>query len=197
MIAGLVLAAGAGTRLGRPKAEVLLGGRRLLDRSIELLRAGGCEDILAVVRTAAISADNARLIVNPDADSGMASSLRVGLAGLHPDTEAVLITLVDLPGVRPVEIRAALGWYRNGASIIVTRRAGHPSHPVLVSRRWLRLFAESAQGDQGGRTFFHRHLDDVDFLDYPDALSDIDTPEDLAAAELSVAGLEPPAPPAP
>jgi CTP:molybdopterin cytidylyltransferase MocA len=197
MIAGLVLAAGAGTRLGRPKAEVLLGGRRLLDRAIELLHAGGCEDVIAVVRTDSISADNARLIVNPDADSGMASSLRAGLAALHPDTEAVLITLVDLPGVRPAEIRSALGWYRNGASIIVTRRAGQRSHPVLISRRWLRLFTESAQGDQGGRTFFHQHFEDIDFLDYPDELRDIDTPEDLAAAELSLAEPAPPARPAP
>jgi nicotine blue oxidoreductase len=183
MIVGLVLAAGAGRRLGRPKAEVLLGGTRLIDRAVQTLRAGGCAEVLAVVRSGDVSAEGAGMVVNPAADDGMGSSLRAGLAALPDDTEAVVVTLVDLPDVAPGEVRALLGWYRNGASIIVTRRAGIRSHPVLVARRWLTAFAAAAHGDEGGRAFFAGHFDDVDYLDFPDPISDIDTPEELAAAE--------------
>jgi nicotine blue oxidoreductase len=183
MIAGLVLAAGAGQRLGRPKAEVMLGGVRLLDRAVQTLRAGGCSEVLAVVRSDDVTAEGARMVVNPVADEGMGTSLKAGLAALPDDTEAVVVTLVDLPDVAPGEVRALLGWYRNGASIIVTRRAGLRSHPVLVARRWLTAFAAAAHGDEGARSFFARHFDEVEYLDFPDPISDIDTQEELAAAE--------------
>ena len=51
-------------RLGAPKAEVVLGGQRLVDRAVFTLRAGGCDEVLAVVRSDAVSVDGARAIVN-------------------------------------------------------------------------------------------------------------------------------------
>jgi nicotine blue oxidoreductase len=184
MIAGLVLAAGAGRRLGRPKAEVLLGGIRLIDRAVNTLLAGGCEQVVAVVREPGMVIPGAIPVLNPAPDDGMGSSLRTGMATLPDDTEVVLVTLVDLPDISPAEVRAMIGWYRNGASIIAVRRAGARSHPVLIARRWFTAFTAAAHDDQGGRAFFAAHWDDVDFLDYPQPISDIDTPEDLAAAEL-------------
>lgn len=191
MIAGLVLAAGSGSRLGQPKADVLLGGVRLLDRAVATLRAGGCDKVLAVVRPDTAPAEGVQLVVNPEADDGMSSSLRAGLAALPEDTDALVITLVDLPDVRAADVRALLGWYRQGASIIVTRRARQQSHPVLVARRWLAEFATAAVGDQGGRVFFNAHLDLVDYIDLAQPITDIDTPEDLARAERQLAGESP------
>ena len=184
MIVGLVLAAGAGRRLGRPKAELLVGGSRLIDRSVGTLRGGGCDEVVAVVRSGGLSVPGARTIVNPVAEEGMGSSLRAGLAALPPDTEAVVVTLVDLPDITPTEVRTLIGWYRNGGSIIAARRAGERSHPVLVARRWFTAFAAAAHGDQGGKSFFAAHFDEVDFVDYPDPISDIDTEDDLRAAQL-------------
>ncbi|HJQ00176.1 MAG TPA: nucleotidyltransferase family protein [Jatrophihabitans sp.] len=183
MICGIVLAAGAGSRLGRPKAEVLLGGRRLLDRAVATMLAGGCDKVLAVVRSEEVSADGASTVVNPNPDDGMGSSLRTGLAAVPEDTDAVVVTLVDLPDVAPGDVRALFGWYRQGASIVVTRRAGVRSHPVLVARRWLADFAASAVGDQGGRDFINGHFDIVEYVDVERPITDIDTPEDLAEAE--------------
>ncbi|HEX2903121.1 MAG TPA: NTP transferase domain-containing protein [Jatrophihabitans sp.] len=182
MISGLVLASGGASRLGVPVAEAVLGGRRLVDRAAFTLRAGGCDEVLAVVGPAATDVDGARaLVTEPDADAGR--SLRAGLAHLHPDTEAVLIVPADLPGVVPAEVKAAIGWYRNGASIIITRRAGERSHPVLIARRWIAQFATAAEGEQPGRAFFARNFDDIDFLDYPEPMPDLQSPAELAAAQ--------------
>jgi CTP:molybdopterin cytidylyltransferase MocA len=182
VIVGLVLAAGSGSRLGQPKADVLLGGVRLLDRAVSTLRAGGCEQVLAVVRSDTAPAEDVQLVVNPDPDSGMSSSLRAGLAALPAAADAVVITLVDLPGMSPAEVRSMIGWYRKGTSIVAARRAGLRSHPVLVTRRWFADLAESAHDDLGGRAFFAKHWERMEYLDCS-AIDDIDTPADLARAE--------------
>ncbi len=182
MIVGLVLAAGSGSRLGQPKADVLLGGVRLLDRAAATLRAGGCEQVLAVVRSDTAPAGDVQLVVNPDPDSGMSSSLRAGLEALPAQADAVVITLVDLPGISAAEVRSMIGWYRKGTSIVAARRAGLRSHPVLVTRRWFADLAESAHDDLGGRAFFAEHWERMEYLDCS-AIDDIDTPDDLARAE--------------
>jgi len=177
-VTGIVLAAGAGRRLGRPKADVLLGGQRLVDRAVGTLLAGGCADVLAVLRPGQAAAAGARTVVNPEPDSGMGSSLRRALDELTAD--ACVVLLVDLVGVRPDEVAAVIERHRAGAQLVAVRRAGRRSHPVLVGRRWYAEFAAAAVGDQGGRSFFDRHRDETSFLDYPDPIEDIDTAEDLA-----------------
>jgi CTP:molybdopterin cytidylyltransferase MocA len=167
-VTGIVLAAGAGRRLGRPKADVLLGGRRLVDRAVDTLRAGGCAEVLAVLRPGQAAAAGARTVVNPEPDSGMGSSLQCALA--------------ELADVRPDEVAAVIERYRAGAQLVAVRRAGQRSHPVLVGRRWYAEFAAAAEGDQGGRDFFRRHSAEISFLDYPDPITDIDTADDLRRA---------------
>lgn len=183
-ITGIVLAAGAGRRLGRPKADVVLGGRRLVDRAVAVLRDGGCTDVLAVLRPGQAPASGARTVVNPEPDSGMGSSLRCALAEAA-ESDACVVLLADLVGVRPAEVAEVIARYRAGADIVAVRRAGRRSHPVLVGSRWYAEFADATMGahpDQGGRAFFDRHPGQTSFLDYPEPLADIDTPEDLARA---------------
>jgi nicotine blue oxidoreductase len=182
VIAGLVLAAGAGRRLGRPKAELVVGGSRLLDRAVDVLLAGGCAEVLAVIRHGQ-HAGLGRPVINPDPDAGMGTSLRCGLLALPASASACVVLLVDLPGIRAEEVAAVIAAHRDGAELVAIRRAGQRSHPVLVGRRYLAEFAASATGDQGGRAFFTAHAGDTTFLDYPDPISDIDTAADLARAE--------------
>jgi len=206
-VIGIVLAAGAGRRLGQPKAEIMVAGERLVDRAVRTLRAGGCAEVLAVVRSAELVVPGARTVVNPDPDAGMGSSLRCGLdaalAGAAagpggadvpegaggPDApfdasvpDACLITLVDLYDVEAADVASVLDAFRAGAGIVAVRRAGQRSHPVLVSRRWYAALAASAVGDQGGRSFFADRVADTVFVDVPDSISDIDTPQDLRQA---------------
>ncbi|MGI8664590.1 MAG: nucleotidyltransferase family protein [Jatrophihabitans sp.] len=197
VISGLVLAAGSGSRLGRPKAELVVAGRRLIDRAVTTLLAGGCDQVLAVVRSEQVSAPGARLVVNPEPDEGIGSSLRCGLAALPADSAACVLLLVDLPGVTADEVAAVIAAHAAGARLVAVRRAGRRSHPVLIDRRWYPDFAAAATGDQGGRQLFAAHTGDTVFIDYPDAISDIDTVEDLLRVELTLSEPDPPAPPAP
>jgi nicotine blue oxidoreductase len=183
-VTGVVLAAGAGRRLGRPKADVELGGQRLVDRAVRTLLDGGCAEVLAVLRPEQAGAAGARTVVNPDPDRGMGSSLRCALTELagDPRSQACVVLLADLVGVRAAEVAAVIRRHRDGASIVAVRRAGQRSHPVLVSRQFYPEFAAAAVGDQGGRDFFARRRADTSFLDYPEPISDIDTADDLRRA---------------
>ena len=179
-VTGVVLAAGAGRRLGAPKATVLLHGETLLQRAVRTLSDGGCDDVLAVVRAPDVTAAGARSVVNPDPDSGMGSSLRCALADQTAD--AIVILLVDLPAVTPAEVAEVVRAGAGGADLVAVRRAGRRSHPVLVGSRWYAELAASATGDQAGRAFFAAHEGDTAFVDVARPISDIDTPEDLAEA---------------
>jgi CTP:molybdopterin cytidylyltransferase MocA len=177
MISGLVLAAGAGRRFGQPKAELVVRGERLIDTAVALLRAGGCDAVLAVVRSAEVTAAGARTAVNPSPDEGMGSSLRVGLSAV--DADACVIMLVDQVGITPADIAAVISEYRSGSTIVVARRSGQRSHPVLVSRAWYDEFGQAAVGDQGARAFIDHRPDVVRFVDLSGQIIDIDTPVDL------------------
>ncbi len=183
MITGLVLAGGPSARHGQLIAEARLGGRRLIDRAVYTLRSGGCDEVVAVIGSGQLQVDGARTVTQSEPGDGIGPALRAGLAAAHPDTEAVVLSLVGQPGIAPTDIRAAIGWYRNGSSIVITRRAGERSHPVLVSRLWFRQLSDPDQGDQSGRMFFAKNYDHIDFIDYDQPMDDIDSPEALERAE--------------
>ena len=81
-VAGILLAAGEGSRLGQPKALVELGGQTLAERGVTMLREGGADPVLVVTGAAPISMATANIVYNPGWRSGMGSSLAVGLATL-------------------------------------------------------------------------------------------------------------------
>lgn len=178
---GLILAAGAGSRLGRPKAELVVRGRRLIDSAADLLRTAGCSPVVAVVRTIDVTADGVRSVVNPAADEGMGSSLRTGLAAIAADdlVDCCVIVLVDQFGIVPADIDAVRSAFDGAADVVVMRRGGHRSHPVLVGRRAFAEVAGAAVGDQGARGFIDAHPERVRFVDGPDVVHDIDTAADL------------------
>jgi CTP:molybdopterin cytidylyltransferase MocA len=173
-VSGIVLAAGAGTRLGRPKAALVVNGERLVDRGVRVLRSAGCGEVVAVVRTG-MEVDGATVVVNPDPDRGMGSSLRLGL-GAASGTRAVIV-LVDTPGIGPDDVRRVLGVQ---APFVIARYGERRSHPVAIDRSWWAEVAALADGDQGARPFMRAHPDLVTDVACDGDPSDIDTPDDLA-----------------
>jgi CTP:molybdopterin cytidylyltransferase MocA len=192
-LAGVLLAAGAGRRMGRPKA--LLHDEHdvpFLDRAVGVLFDGGCDTVTVVLGA---SADEARavldeagwcedpcveVVVAEDWDEGMGASLRAGLRALDGGpAEAALVTLVDLPDVDETVLRRVVGTGAGAQALVRATYDGRPGHPVLVGREHWAGVAATAHGDHGAR----------DYLSTQGAVAcecadlatghDVDRPEDL------------------
>ncbi|WP_187281256.1 NTP transferase domain-containing protein [Nonomuraea sp. C10] len=179
-VAGLLLAAGEGSRLGRPKALLELAGERLVDRGVRLLEEGGCHPVVVVLGAATVQVRGAVAVRNPDWRSGMGSSLRAGLAALPAESRAVVIALVDQPLVRAEAVRALIA---SGAGVAVATYGGRRRNPVLIERRHFAEVAALARGDVGARPFLAAHPELVTEVPCAGDPADIDTPGDLARLE--------------
>ncbi|MQA95794.1 MAG: NTP transferase domain-containing protein [Streptosporangiales bacterium] len=184
-IAGLLLAAGAGTRMGEPKALVTFGGESLLDRGLRLLREGGCRPVVVVTGAADVQPLGAVVVHNPDWRTGMGSSLRTGLAALPPESRAVVVGLVDQPLVGAEAVRRLARAWEDGAEVAVATYGGRRRNPVLLAREHWPAVAELAEGDVGARAFLQAHPELVTEVpaDGTGSPDDVDTPEDLARIE--------------
>ncbi len=173
-IAGVVLAAGAGTRYGMPK--VLGGDGQWLRSAVSALHGGGCDDIVVVLGAAIVDVPSpSRAVVAHDWAEGMSASLRAGISATEsgPAEYAVLLT-VDTPDINADVVVRVLAAARASSSGIA--RAGYgrrPGHPVVVARRhWPELVAGAA-GDQGGRAFLQGRTD-VTWVDCADLATGAD-----------------------
>lgn len=157
---GLLLAAGAGTRMGRPKALVRdADGTSWLQRSVEVLRAGGCSEVTVVLGAGADQArglvpDGVAVVVADDWAEGMGASLRAGLRALSStDGEAVALSLVDLPDVTADVVRRVLAAGVGPATLARAAYGGVPGHPVVLGRDHWAGVAAAATGDQGAKPY--------------------------------------------
>jgi CTP:molybdopterin cytidylyltransferase MocA len=171
---GIVLAAGAGRRLGRPKADLMVAGERLVDRAVRVLSDSGCAEVVVVVR-ADTRVDGAVVVVNSDPDRGMGSSLRLGLAAASGDRAAIV--LVDNPGITADAVRRTL---EVTAPIAVATYGGRRGHPVVINRPLWTSVAALAEGEAGARAFLRKHPELVTEVPCAGDPADIDTVEDLA-----------------
>ncbi|MEU5834875.1 nucleotidyltransferase family protein [Streptomyces diacarni] len=188
-VAGLLLAAGGGRRLGgRPKALLPYRGRPLVEHAADVLREGGCDPVYVVlgaardrVRETACPA-GCVLVDNPDWERGMGTSLRTGLAALPRDgADAALVLLVDQPGIGAPAVARVRAAYRSPTTLAAAAYEGRRGHPVLLGAAHWEGAARSARQDAGARTYLRAHraaLTLVECADLADP-SDIDTPEDL------------------
>ena len=175
-IVGVVLAAGSSSRMGRSKAELVLAGQRLIDRSIDSMRS--CADILVVAREG-LDVDHARIVVNPYPARGMRSSLELALAHTGP-ADAVAVTLVDLPGVGSSAVDAVISGWQPGR-IAVGLFDGRRGHPTVMSPRLWRCALLLAEPDAGARRLLAARPDLVDEILAKGNPHDVDTPQDLAS----------------
>ncbi|HEV7471481.1 MAG TPA: nucleotidyltransferase family protein [Pseudonocardia sp.] len=189
--AGLLLAAGAGRRMGGPKALVELDGQPLVRRALRVLAEGGCAPLVVVLgasaeRVAPLVPDDVRVVVAEDWAEGMGASLRAGLDALASlDVDSAVVHLVDLPGVTPEAVArlAATATPDTPIPDALARAAyaGIPAHPVLLGRSHWAGIREAASGDAGARGYLRGNpavrLVECGDVAEPD---DVDTPEQLA-----------------
>jgi molybdenum cofactor cytidylyltransferase len=186
VIPAILLAAGASARMGRPKALLDLAGQTFVRRILATLKEGGVAETVVVVRPGAVAlgaevaaAGWGRPVENPDPDRGQLSSLLAGLDAVdRPDVPGVLVTLVDVPLVRPSTVAALLARLAaSPAPILRATHGGRHGHPVVFTRA---VFAALRAADPAGgakpvmRAFT---VEDVD-VDDPGVLRDVDTPQD-------------------
>jgi CTP:molybdopterin cytidylyltransferase MocA len=180
-VAGVLLAAGEGRRLGRPKALVEIGGQTLAQRGLALLRDGGAAPIVVVTGAATVDLPGVLAVHNPRWRSGMGSSLATGLATVPDHAVAAVIALVDQPLIGPEAVRRLIAAHAAGASVAVAAYAGTPRNPVLLAREhWADVIA-LAVGDTGARPFLRAHPSLVTLVECGDTgrPDDLDTPADL------------------
>ncbi len=185
--AGLLLAAGAGRRFGRPKALVEVGGEALVTRAVRVLAHGGCDPIVVVLGARAedvrtLLPGRVITVYAPDWEEGMGASLRAGLrtlSDLTPLPDAVLVHLVDLPSVG-ADVVARLLELTTPDVVARAGYGGRMGHPVLFGRRWWKYIADAACGDQGAREWL-RGRTDLRLVECGDLSvgTDIDSPADL------------------
>jgi len=187
-VAGILLAAGRGTRFGGPKLlSPLADGTPLgVVAARHLLVA--LPDSLAVVRSdddilsARLSAAGMRLIACEQADQGMGVSLSAGVAASH-DAQGWVIALADMPFIRPETIKSVVALLQDGAPLAAPSHDGRRGHPVGFGHAF-RDELLALRGDQGARDLLKRHASRLVLLtvDDPGILADVDTPADVGTA---------------
>jgi len=195
VIGAVVLAAGASSRMGQPKAGLPLGrgGQTVLSMGVDALLAAGVPHVVVVagahpdvVRRVLHARDRrVRVVDHPGWADGQLSSLLCGLDAIeHPQLEALLVTLVDVPLVSKDTVRALMrAWRETGAPIVRPARGDEHGHPVLFDQR---LFSELRTTDlaAGAKPVVRAHAGELLNLPVTDdgAFLDLDVPADYKRA---------------
>jgi CTP:molybdopterin cytidylyltransferase MocA len=193
-IGGVLLAAGAGRRMGgRPKALLELGGVPLVLRQLIALSDAGVDELVIVLGHHAqqilpvIEHFPLTVVHNPRPDDGQVSSQRLGLAALNPRLDAVLVALADQPLIGEQDITSLIGAFKKrpeGTAVVVPRVAGQPGNPVIFSDA-VREQILAGEGDVGCRQWRSANPRAVHHFDTESQrfIVDLDTPEDVELFE--------------
>jgi molybdenum cofactor cytidylyltransferase len=192
-VPAIILAAGVSRRLGQPKQLVRIAGETLLARTIRVVRDSGAHPILIVLGAhrdaiqAAVDLSEARVVVNPTWEQGIATSIHVGIGAaqeLVPDATAMLLLVCDQPKLTAEHLRALIAIHERAAepTIVASAYAGIAGIPAIFpASQFSRLF--SLQGDAGARYLLRNPDCALIAVPFIGGEIDLDTPSDLAALD--------------
>lgn len=170
-VAGVILAAGASRRLGRPKQLLPLAGQPALAHAVAAARRTRLDPLLIILGHAAseirrqVDLMDLTVIENPDYAEGLSTSVRLALRYLPDEVEAVVFLLGDQPLVEPAVVEQLIAAFcERRAPIVQPRYAEGRGNPVLIARA---LFPELERltGDTGARPLLERHASEVYLVD--------------------------------
>ena len=189
VIAGLMLAAGAGERFGATKQLALLDGRPLLEHGLAAMARVGLDRLIVVLGShaddvlAGVDLQGAKPLLCERWGEGQAASLACGLSSLEEshngDLDAVVVALGDQPGLATGAVHRVLG-ARGRKPAVRATYGGQPGHPVVLERELLSKLRD-ATGDVGARGVLRRAGATEVPCDDLGGGADVDTPADLAA----------------
>jgi molybdenum cofactor cytidylyltransferase len=185
-VGGIVLAAGSSSRMpGSQKLLLDIDGVPMVRHVYEAASEGGCHQIVVVYGDDDVKQSidgRADLVFNPKAETGMASSLQVGLRAMRPEVQAAMVLLGDQPLVGSRTVATLLRAFRREGSrpaVAVAQGDGGWAPPVILSHElWEELYA--LNGDAGARQVLHGRPELLDIVPAPGRPDDIDTPDDYA-----------------
>lgn len=191
MIAGLVLAAGAGSRFGGAKVIAPLRGTAIVRHVVARLLDAGLTPVVVVVAGAdrdaivdALEGAEVEVVVNPNPESGLSSSLRLGVDALPDYVGAFVVALGDQPLIEPAVVRALIDtWNQSNVAAVVPEYRDGRGNPVLFDAT-LRRRMSGLTGDVGARHLLEQLGDRVGRVHVDaDAPRDVDTRADLELLE--------------
>jgi molybdenum cofactor cytidylyltransferase len=185
-IAGVVLAAGASTRLGQPKQILVVNGETLVHAAVRAARDGGC-DIVCVITgdsnttvESAVADLHALIVHNTEWRQGLGTSIRAGVEQMA-DASAVVLLACDQPAVDGKIVSSLIDLHhQSGRPIVASRYAGTVGIPALFHRSCFAEFRNLADED-GAKGLIAADPSRVAYLEFPDGALDLDLPADVEA----------------
>lgn len=182
-VAGLVLAAGASRRLGRPKQLLAYRGGALLDAALGTARSSGFDQVILALGGAAdevrevVDTSGFDLVDNRQFNEGCSSSIAASLSALHPDIDVLVLLLGDQPGVTSETVRLLVEG-RSDHDIAVCRYDDGIGHPFAFTRMMFPQLA-ALHGDKGVWRLIEQRAADVTEVVVPGRIPlDVDTEAD-------------------
>lgn len=184
-IAAVVLAAGASTRMGRPKQLMMHDGKPLLTRATDAVRGADLHPVVVVlgahadeIRPAIGDARDVSIVVNTKWQTGIASSIATGLQAIaHEPWDGVLLTLGDQPLITARTVQLLVQAFRRGTRLVAASYGGAPGVPAIFGAEHVPELTRLT-GDTGARNWLLSHADRAAILQLGEALLDVDTPAD-------------------
>jgi len=194
-IAGVVLAAGTSSRMGRNKLFLPLGGTSVLRRAIANALKAGLDPVLVVLGhesdrvLAELQGISCTPVLNQDYARGMNTSVRAGIAAVPSDASGAVVLLADMPFVTAGMLRTLVERYRAAETPLVVSTYGEVLAPPILYGRPLFDELRALDGDGCGKRVVKAHrADAVEIAWPPTALADLDVPEDVEQIRTRIEG---------
>jgi molybdenum cofactor cytidylyltransferase len=194
-VAGVVLAAGTSSRMGRNKLFLPLGGTSVLRRAAATAREAGLDPVLVVLghesdrALSELEGLPVTPVLNAEYASGMNTSVRAGISAVPDDASAAVLMLADMPFVTAGMLRSLVDRYRASEAPLVVSTYGEVLAPPILYARPLFGELRALGGDGCGKRVVKAHrAEAIEMAWPPSALADLDLPEDLERVRMRIEG---------